>query len=433
MLYHSTNKQSSLVNFEIAVRQGLAGDNGLYFPETIPVLPISFFNNIEKLSDHEIAFQVAKNFIGDEIPTHQLMEIVSQTLSFPTPLVKVEKAISSLELFHGPTAAFKDVGARFMARTLQHFLANESQPATILVATSGDTGSAVASGFYGVDGINVVILYPSGKISPMQEKQLTTWGGNVHALEIHGTFDDCQRLAKAAFADAALKEKYGLTSANSINIARLIPQSFYYFLAYKQLKEKSKPIIISVPCGNLGNLTAGLMAWRMGLPIDRFVVASNLNDVVPKYLHDGIFEPVPSIQTVANAMDVGNPSNFARLMEIFSMGWVDAKKMLVGYSYDDFAIKKCIATVYSGQGYLLDPHGACAYMGLKEELKNNPNANGIFLETAHPAKFSEVVNESIGVSIEIPASLMEFMGRDKKATDCLPELASLKKKLSEIL
>ncbi|MEQ9412590.1 MAG: threonine synthase, partial [Cyclobacteriaceae bacterium] len=311
MLYYSTNKQSPNVGFEEAVLQGLAPDNGLYFPTSIPKLPSSFFESIEELTSNEIAFQIAKQFVGNEIPEGKLQQIVSETLDFSIPLVEVEKNIYSLELFHGPTLAFKDVGARFMARTLRFFLEKQSKPATILVATSGDTGGAVASGFYGVEGINVVILYPSGKISNTQEKQLTTWGKNIYALEIDGTFDDCQKLVKEAFADIELKNKYGLTSANSINIARLLPQTFYYFLAYKQLKIKSKDLTFSVPSGNLGNLTAGLIAWKMGLPVNRFIVASNRNDTVIKYLHTGLFESKPSVHTVANAMDVGNPSNFA--------------------------------------------------------------------------------------------------------------------------
>jgi len=430
MQYYSTNRQSPKVGFEDAVMQGLAPDNGLYFPSSIPELPSTFFESIEELSSHEIAFQVAKQFVGNEIPEDKLEQIVSETLDFSIPLAEVGKDTYSLELFHGPTLAFKDVGARFMARTLRFFLEKKSKPATILVATSGDTGGAVASGFFGVKGINVVILYPSGKISTIQEKQLTTWGENIHALEVDGTFDDCQRLAKEAFADSVLKNKYGLTSANSINIARLLPQSFYYFLAYKQLKNKSNGLIFSVPSGNLGNLTAGLIAWKMGLPIDRFVVASNRNDVITKYLHTGLFESKPSVLTVANAMDVGNPSNFTRMLEIFDHNYEILKDKLTGYSFNDQEIKKCITSAYQKTGYTLDPHGACAYMALQKELKESEV--GVFLETAHPAKFSETVNESIGQSIRIPDSLNYIIDKEKVSIQCQPTLNSIKKNLADL-
>lgn len=431
MLFYSTNGQSPKVSFEEAVLQGLASDKGLFFPVTIPKLPSSFFDSIEELSPAGIAFQVASKFVGDEIPEEKLKQIVTETVDFPIPLVEVENDIFSLELFHGPTLAFKDVGARFMARTLRFFLEKKSNPATILVATSGDTGGAVASGFYGVEGINVVILYPSEKISTTQEKQLTTWGKNIFALEIDGTFDDCQKLVKEAFADSGLKNKYGLTSANSINIARLLPQSFYYFLAFKQLKDKSKGLTFSVPSGNLGNLTAGLIAWKMGLPVHRFVVASNRNDVITKYLHTGLFESKPSVLTVANAMDVGNPSNFVRVLEVFNRNFDLLKDKLVGHSYNDDEIKNCIAEVYQKTEYLLDPHGACAYMALQKELKESEV--GIFLETAHPAKFSETVNESIGQPIQIPDSLNEIVNKEKASIQCQPSLNALKGVLSNIL
>ncbi|MBX2943034.1 MAG: threonine synthase [Cyclobacteriaceae bacterium] len=431
MLYYSTNRRSPKVGFEEAVLQGLAPDNGLYFPVSIPKLSSSFFKTIEELNPDEIAFLVAKQYVGDEIPEDKLKQIVKETLNFPVPLVEVKKDIYSLELFHGPTLAFKDVGARFMARILRFFLEKESKPATILVATSGDTGGAVASGFYDVEGINVVILYPSGKISTTQEKQLTTWGKNIFALEIDGTFDDCQKLVKEAFADSELKAKYGLTSANSINIARLLPQSFYYFLAYQQIKEKSKPFIASVPSGNLGNLTAGLIAWQMGLPVNRFVVSSNSNDVITKYLHTGLFESKPSVLTVANAMDVGNPSNFARILEIFNHNYNRVKDKLKGYSFSDIEIRNCIAEVYQKTKYTLDPHGACAYMGLQKELKESET--GIFLETAHPAKFRETVNESIGQSIAIPDSLNAIIVKKKVAIQSQPSLDSIKKILSTLL
>lgn len=431
MLYYSTGGQSEKVDFEEAVLQGLAPDKGLYFPESIPRLPQSFFDSIETLSPEEIAFQVATRFIGEEIPEKKLRHIVKETIGFSIPLVSVNDNIYSLELFHGPTLAFKDVGARFMARTLRYFLEKNPKPATILVATSGDTGGAVASGFYEVTGINVVILYPSGKISKSQEKQLTTWGKNIFAMEVDGTFDDCQKLVKEAFADDVLKSQYGLTSANSINIARLLPQSFYYFLAYQQLKDKTRPIVISVPSGNLGNLTAGLIAWRMGLPVDRFVVASNRNDVITQYILTGLFEHKPSVLTVANAMDVGNPSNFARVMEIFTNNHQQLREILYGHSFDDQEIIKCLADVYNQTGYTLDPHGACGYMALQKEL--NPLETGIFLETAHPAKFSETVNNSIGRDIPVPDALNTILLKKKSATPCAPTLSSLREKLKRVL
>lgn len=424
MLYHSTNGISPKVGFEEAVLQGLAPDNGLYFPNAIPRLPDVFFESIEGLPPHEIAFEVAKPFAGGSIPDGKLRQIIEGTLGFSIPLAEVEKGIYSLELFHGPTLAFKDVGARFMARTLQYFLEKHSQPATILVATSGDTGGAVAGGFYGVEGINVVILYPSGKISAIQEKQLTTWGKNIHALEVDGTFDDCQRLAKEAFADTGLRARYGLTSANSINIARLLPQSFYYFFAYRQLKDKSRDMVVSVPSGNLGNLTAGLMAWRMGLPIGRFVVATNRNDVMAQYLKTGIFNAKPSVPTVANAMDVGNPSNFARILEIFNHDHGSVKGKLIGHTFGDPEIKQCISEVFKKTGYVLDPHGACGYLGLRKSLA--AKETGIFLGTAHPAKFSETVGESIGRAIAMPVGLKKIMEKEKVAARCPPTLEGLK-------
>ncbi len=433
MKYYSTNGKSPNVNFEEAVLEGLAPDKGLFFPKSIPSLPADLIKNIESLDDHEIAFQIANSFIEDEIPASVLRGIVKETLNFPIPLVEVEKRIFSLELFHGPTLAFKDVGARFMARVLKFFLEKESKSVTILVATSGDTGSAVASGFYGVEGINVVILYPSKKVSESQEKQLTTWRKNIYAIEVEGTFDDCQRMAKEAFSDSLLKKQYSLTSANSINIARLLPQSFYYFLAYKQLKEKSLPTIISVPCGNLGNLSAGLIAWKMGLPIERFIISSNANDVVPKYLSTGTFHSAPSIMTIANAMDVGNPSNLARLNELFNNNISQMRKIMNAHSFTDNQIRKCIKELYIKTGYVLDPHGACAYMGLTNELKLVKNANGIFLETAHPAKFSEVVITTINEELDIPPALKEVIQKEKKAVPCAPSLDALRVKLDLLL
>jgi len=408
MKYYSTNHKTPDVDLKTAVIQGLALDKGLFMPMHIDPMPASFFRKIETLSFQELAFEVADKFFGDDISKDTLREIVYETLSFDTPLVEVENSIYSLELFHGPTMAFKDVGARFMARMLSFFLREDSNLVHVLVATSGDTGSAVANGFLDVPGIHVHVLYPKGKVSEIQEKQFTTLGKNITAIEIDGTFDDCQALVKSAFMDVELKSKLTITSANSINVARFLPQSFYYFNAYAKLTEKGKRIVISVPSGNFGNLTSGLIAKKMGLPVYRFIAANNRNNVVYKYLKTGIFEPRPSVATLANAMDVGNPSNFARILDLYEDDYKAIVDDVIGATYSDEKIAETIATVYNSYSYLLDPHGAVGYRALKEKL--NPGESGIFLETAHPAKFTETVEKIVGKgNVPMPDRLREFM------------------------
>jgi threonine synthase len=414
MKYYSTNHNSPDVDLKIAVTQGLALDRGLFMPAYINPLPASFFRKIETLSFQELSYEVAEKFFGDDISRESLREIVYETLSFDTPLIQVEESIYSLELFHGPTLAFKDVGARFMARMLSYFISRDHVRIHVLVATSGDTGSAVANGFLDVPGIHVHVLYPKGKVSEIQEKQFTTLGKNITALEIDGTFDDCQALVKSAFMDADLKKKLTLTSANSINVARFLPQSFYYFNAFARLPEKSKKIVISVPSGNFGNLTSGLIAKKMGLPVYRFIAANNRNNVVYKYLKTGIFEPRSSVATLANAMDVGNPSNFVRILDLYENDYKAIVDDIMGATYSDEKISETIDQVYQSNGYILDPHGAVGYRALKEKL--NPGENGVFLETAHPAKFTETVESIIGKgNVPMPERLKEFMKGKKQS------------------
>jgi len=415
MKYYSTNQSVPEVSFQDAIFNGLPEDNGLYMPESIERLPAEFFNNIDNLSLPEIGYQVAKQFIGNEIDEDSLKHIVSETLNFDIPLVEVEQNVYSLELFHGPTLAFKDIGARFLARCLAYFSDQTQKKSTILVATSGDTGGAVAHGFLGVENIKVVILYPKGKVSEIQEKQLTTLGQNISTLEVDGTFDDCQALVKQSFLDKELKAKYALTSANSINIARLIPQSFYYFWAYKQLKNKNKPMVVSVPSGNYGNITAGLFAKKMGLPIAKFIASTNVNDIIPKFLKSGEFNPKASIETISNAMDVGNPSNFYRLFELYNKDLTSISKELKGVSFDDETTKGTMLEVYKRTNYELDPHGAVGYLGLKSLLKTETE-QGVFFETAHPAKFIEVVEEVLDKKVDIPERLAVCMTKEKQAT-----------------
>ena len=419
MKYYSTNHTAPEVALGEAVVRGLAPDKGLYMPERIEKLPRSFYDGIASMSFHEIACRVAEAFFGDDIEHETLRKIVCDTLSFETPVVRVEPGIYSLELFHGPTLAFKDVGARFMARMLSHFIGRDNGRVSVLVATSGDTGSAVANGFLDVEGIDVVVLYPKGKVSEIQEKQFTTLGRNITALEIDGTFDDCQRLVKAAFMDRELGERLSLTSANSINVARFLPQAFYYFNAYARLREAglSGPIVVSVPSGNFGNLTAGLFAKRMGLPVKRFIAANNRNDIFYHYLQTGSYEPRPSVATIANAMDVGDPSNFARILDLYGRSLEAIRADISAARYDDEQICRAIAETLERTGYLLDPHGACGYLALREGLREDET--GVFLETAHPAKFRDRVEPVIGRSIEIPARLAEFM-RGKKLSVELP-------------
>ena len=412
MKYYSTNKQAPAVSYEEAVVRGLAPDKGLYFPERIEALPKGLIGNGKPF--HEIAFEVAKRFVDGEIPSAKLQEIVEQTLNFPLPIVEVESHVYSLELWHGPTCAFKDVGARYLSRNLSYFVRNENKEVTILVATSGDTGSAVASGFVGVEGIKVVILYPKGKVSEIQEKQLTTMGQNISALEVNGTFDDCQAMVKLAFNDAELRSKMNLSSANSINVARFMPQSFYYFWAYEQLNDKKKALAFSIPSGNFGNLTAGMFAKRMGLPVDKFVASTNANDVVPEFLQTGIFRPRPSVSTISNAMDIGDPSNFARIQELYNNNLEAIRNDMVGYAFSDDDSRNAMRKVYQELNYVMDPHGAIAYAGLKKWMHQN-GGQGIFLETAHPAKFGDVVEPAIEAKVQVPERLQEYLKREKKA------------------
>jgi len=416
MKYFSLNKKAPKVSFKEAVINGIAPDKGLYFPKKIIPLSDEFFDNIEQYSNNEIAFELIKQFVGNEIPESELKNIIADTLSFDFPLVEIENAIYSLELYHGPTMAFKDVGARFMARCLSYFNQNKTTEVTVLVATSGDTGGAVASGFLGVKGVKVVILYPSGKVSKVQEKQLTTLGKNIKALEVAGTFDDCQDMVKTAFLDKEITKKIKLTSANSINIARWLPQMFYFVFAYKQLKNKQKELVFSTPSGNYGNICAGMMAQKLGLPIHHFVASTNANRVVPNYLQSGNYIPMQSIQTISNAMDVGNPSNFIRIQQIFDMNFEKLKKHLSSYSFTDDETRGTMLKIYQSSKYITDPHGAVGYLGLKKYLDNHPNKQGVFLETAHPVKFLEVVEPVIHQTIAYPNQIKEIINKTKIAT-----------------
>ena len=426
MNYYSTNKQAPLATLEEAVVKGLAGDKGLYMPERITRLDPQVIERMKEQSFHEIACTVARAFFGEDVEPETLDQLVCDTLSFETPVVEVKDPIYSLELFHGPTLAFKDVGGRFMARLLGYFIRKEGlKEVNVLVATSGDTGSAVANGFLGVPGIHVYVLYPKGKVSPIQECQFTTLGQNITALEIDGTFDDCQALVKAAFMDEALNAHMKLTSANSINVARFLPQSFYYFNAWAQLARQGKAdeLVVCVPSGNFGNITAGLFAHRMGLPIKRFVAANNRNDVFLAYLQTGVYTPRPSVVTLANAMDVGNPSNFARIIDLYSYEQICA--LISGYRYTDEQIAEAIRRCYAETGYLLDPHGACGYQALEASLR--PGETGVFLETAHPAKFKGTVDQILGADIEIPAKLRAFMAGQKQSIELSKDFEGFKR------
>ena len=412
MKYYSLNNKTKTISFQEAVIQGLAPDNGLYFPETITPLSTSFFDEIENLSNEEIAFEVIKQFVGNEIPDAELKNIINETLCFDFPLVSVEENIYSLELFHGPTMAFKDVGARFMSRCLGYFNKNNDKQVTVLVATSGDTGGAVASGFLGVENLEVVILYPSGKVSDIQEKQLTTLGQNITALEIDGVFDDCQDMVKKAFLDESLNHK-NLTSANSINIARWLPQMFYFFFAYKQLKSKNKSLVFSCPSGNFGNICAGILAKRLGLPIKHFVAATNANDIVPKFLESGKYNPKPSVSTISNAMDVGNPSNFVRIQELYNNDLELFKKDFSSFSFTDEETKVALRNLFTENKYIAEPHGAVGYLGLKKEMKKHSNSIGVFLETAHPVKFLDIVEDVLNIKLEIPNQINAVLNKEK--------------------
>jgi threonine synthase len=412
MKYYSLNNKNSKVSFQEAVIKGISPDKGLYFPEKITPLPPSFFDEIENVTNHEIAFLVIKQFVGDDIPENELKKIINETLTFDFPLVEIEKNCYSLELFHGPTMAFKDVGARFMSRCLAYFNRNNSNTNTVLVATSGDTGGAVASGFLGVNGVEVVILYPSGKVSNFQEKQLTTLGQNITALEVDGVFDDCQEMVKQAFLDKELKHN-NLTSANSINIARWLPQMFYFFFAYKTLKKQNKPFIISCPSGNFGNICAGILAKKLGLPILHFVASTNANDTVPRFLKKGIYAAKNSIATISNAMDVGNPSNFIRIQEMYNNDLYAFKKDFSSYSFTDEETKNAIKNIFSQSGYVAEPHGAVGFLGLKKELEIQPNAVGVFLETAHPIKFLDEVEPILNIKLEVSPQIESILGKEK--------------------
>ncbi len=432
MNYYSTNNATHKVSLREAVLKGLAPDNGLYMPEHITLLSQEFFDTLPNKSFQEIAFEVSNAFLKDDVPVDELKRIVQHTISFDAPLVEVEKKVFALELFHGPTLAFKDFGARFMSQLLGYFAKEEKREIVILVATSGDTGSAVANGFLGVPGTKVVVLYPSGKVSDIQEKQFTTLGQNIIALEVDGSFDDCQQLVKQAFLDEELNKKFFLTSANSINIARLIPQSFYYFYAWSRLKNRNN-VVFSVPSGNFGNLTAGLIAKRMGLPIKHFVASTNTNDIVPEYLQTGIFNPKQSRTTISNAMDVGNPSNFARMMNLYNDDLSKIKADITGYKFSDAETKHVMQEVYKSSNYTLDPHGAVGYLGLKKYLTYNKEATGVFLETAHPAKFLEVVEETLSMKINMPEKLKAFISQNKKAIHCTVDYSSFKAELNSIV
>lgn len=416
MIYYSLNKKAPDASFETAVRKGLAPDKGLYFPESITPLDDAFLNTIEQYSNQEIAFHAIKQFICPEIPENDLKSIIADTLNFDFPIVEIEEDISTLELFHGPTMAFKDVGARFMARCLGYFNKDNSEEVTVLVATSGDTGGAVASGFLGVKGVRVVILYPSGKVSNVQEKQLTTLGQNITALEVDGTFDDCQDIVKKAFLDSDLTNKMALTSANSINVARWMPQMFYFMFAYKQLKHKNVPIVFSVPSGNFGNVCAGMLAQKLGLPFTHFIASNNANNVVQRYFESHQYNPLPSVQTISNAMDVGNPSNFIRIQELYNNDFEELRQNLSAYSFSDDETKTALLSIYEESGYIADPHGAVGYLGCKSYLKEHPEAHTVFLETAHPTKFLDVVEDVILEQIALPPQIQAVIDKEKVAT-----------------
>lgn len=415
MNFYSLNKKAPEVSFKDAVIKGIAPDKGLYFPETIEPLPASFFESIEELSNHEIAFNAIHQFVSDDIPNEKLQEIIKNVLDFDFPVVEIENNVSSLELFHGPTMAFKDVGARFMANCLGYFSEGEKNEVTVLVATSGDTGGAVANGFLGVEGVKVIILYPSGKVSDIQEKQLTTLGQNITALEVDGTFDDCQKMVKTAFLDKDLLAKMQLTSANSINVARWLPQLFYFLFAYKQAKSKGKEIVFSVPSGNFGNICAGLVAQRLGMPVKHFVAATNVNDTVPEFMRTGNYNPKPSTATISNAMDVGDPSNFIRIRHLFQDDIEALSRNLSSYTFSDEETRDALITLHNDFNYVADPHGAVGYLGLKKYQSTHTNTYGIFLETAHPVKFLDVVEETIRENIDLPDSIVKLMEKKKKS------------------
>lgn len=415
MKFYSLNNSAPQVSFDTAVINGIAPDKGLYFPEKINPLPSSFFENIESFSNEEIAFKAIQQFVEGVVPDDVLKGILKEVLDFDFPVVEITPNIATLELFHGPTMAFKDVGARFMAQCLGYFSRSTQNEVTVLVATSGDTGGAVANGFLGVAGVNVVILYPSGKVSDIQERQLTTLGKNITALEVDGTFDDCQAMVKNAFLDKELLDNMKLTSANSINVARWLPQLFYFLFAYKQAKSKGKEIVFSVPSGNFGNICAGLVAQRLGMPVKHFVASTNVNDTVPQFMLTKEYTPKPSTATISNAMDVGDPSNFIRIRHLFQDNFEALKENLSSYPFDDNQTKEALKEIYNINGYIADPHGAVGYLGLKKYQETHPDTYGIFLETAHPVKFLDIVEETLNEKLEIPTQIEKVMGKTKKS------------------
>lgn len=414
-MYYSLNGITPKVSFKDAVIKGIASDKGLYFPESITPLPYSFFKNIDALSNQEIAFNAIHQFVRKEIPNDELRKIVAQVLDFDFPVVEIEENVAALELFHGPTMAFKDVGARFMANCLGYFSEGESKEVTVLVATSGDTGGAVANGFLGVEGVKVVILYPSGKVSDIQERQLTTLGQNITALEVDGTFDDCQKMVKSAFLDEELQSHMQLTSANSINVARWLPQLFYFLFAYKEVKSKGKEIIFSVPSGNFGNICAGMVAQKLGMPVKHFVASTNINDTVPEFMKTAKYHPKPSAATISNAMDVGDPSNFIRIRHLFQDNFEALSKNLSSFSFSDDETRSAMKHIYKVSKYIADPHGAVGYLGLKKYQESHPDTYGIFLETAHPVKFLDIVEETIPEKLAIPPQIQKVMAKEKKS------------------
>jgi threonine synthase len=426
MQLYSTNNPDNIVDLKEAVLKSLPKDKGLYMPTHIPTLSSDFIDRIEEYSFVDIAYEVATTLIGDYISIKDLRGIIDRAINFPAPVKMHDDSIGTLELFHGPSLAFKDFGARFMAELISHFIKGEKQNITILVATSGDTGGAVAAGFYNTPGIEVIILYPKGKVSDLQEKQLTTLGKNITALEIDGTFDDCQAIVKQAFLDPELTKKYNLSSANSINIARLIPQTFYYFEAYKQVKKYGKKIVFSVPSGNFGNLTAGLLAKKMGLPIDHFIAATNINKIVPDYLETGIYEPRPSVATISNAMDVGAPSNFTRLLALYDNDYHALKSDVSGFHLNDEDDQQVMKDIYDQHNYVADPHGAIGYAAIKEFQKSNPGYLGVYLETAHPAKFLDVMKDVLPIPTDVPDRLQAVANKEKVAHFLAPEFAATK-------
>ncbi|MCB0669186.1 MAG: threonine synthase [Saprospiraceae bacterium] len=426
MKLYSTNNRERIYSLEHAVLKGIAPDGGLFMPVTIPELPSRFFAELPTLGFQEICYEVAKRLLVDDIPEQHLLNIIENSITFPAPLVELTPEINVLELWHGPSLAFKDFGAQFMARIMSYFNRDQQKSLNILVATSGDTGGAVAAGFHQVEGINVIILFPKGKVSALQEKQLTTFGNNVTAIEIDGTFDDCQSLVKKAFNDSRLTDKLRLTSANSINISRLIPQSFYYFESVKHLIPSPDQIVVSVPSGNFGNLTAGLFARKMGLPISQFIAATNINDIVPRYLDDGDFIPRASIETLSNAMDVGNPSNFSRMLELYGSTWNKMRGDIKGYSYDDTQTLQAIRHIYRQYNYIADPHSAVAFLGLSEYLNNTSSSSkGIFLETAHPSKFKSTIDLALEIDSEIHPVLLEISLKEGEKTCLSTDYADL--------